>query len=119
MTSEVKDAKPEENKANKSGIPKAVFVEDVHVYMQQAENESAEVVLRRLDEQHQKYKFMEQNLNLKKKRLKVQLPELKGALNAIMHLEEKDTETIDTQFMLADNLYVKAKIPQQGKLVCG
>jgi len=36
--------------------------------MQQAENESAEVVLRRLDEQHQKYKFMEQNLNLKKKR---------------------------------------------------
>lgn len=26
MTSEVKDAKPEENKANKSGIPKAVFV---------------------------------------------------------------------------------------------
>jgi len=33
-----------------------------------------------------------------------------------MHLEEKDTETIDTQFMLADNLYVKAKIPPTRKV---
>ena len=37
--------------------------------MQDPNNPSAEVVLRRFDEQHSKYKFLETNLNEKKKRL--------------------------------------------------
>lgn len=37
--------------------------------MKLPENESAESVLRKLDEQHSKYKFMEYNLNTKKNRL--------------------------------------------------
>ncbi len=36
--------------------------------MQEEGNTSAEVVLRRFDEQHSKYKFMESNLTQKKKR---------------------------------------------------
>lgn len=36
--------------------------------MQQPGNESAEAVIRRLDEQHQKYKFMEMQLITKKQR---------------------------------------------------
>ena len=36
--------------------------------MQGPENSSAEAVLRRFDEQHGKYKFMEANLDQKKKR---------------------------------------------------
>lgn len=36
--------------------------------MQDPENSSAEAVLRRFDEQHNKYKFMEANLSQKKKR---------------------------------------------------
>ena len=36
--------------------------------MQDPANPSAEVVIRRFDEQHNKYKFMEANLTQKKKR---------------------------------------------------
>lgn len=46
--------------------------EDVEAFMAKPENESVEAVLSRLNEQHQKYKFMELNLNTKKKRLFVE-----------------------------------------------
>ena len=42
--------------------------EDVDTFMKKSENESAEVVLRGLEEQHNKYKFMEYNLITKKNR---------------------------------------------------
>lgn len=42
--------------------------EDVDEFMKQDCNESAEAVIKRLDEQHQKYKFMELNLMQKKRR---------------------------------------------------
>lgn len=42
--------------------------EDVDKFMLDPENQSAEVVLRRFDEQHSKYKFYETNLLEKKKR---------------------------------------------------
>ena len=42
--------------------------DDVDEYMSQSENKSAEAVLRQLEEQHNKYKFMEYNLTTKKSR---------------------------------------------------
>ena len=42
--------------------------------MQDPANPSAEVVIRRFDEQHNKYKFMEANLAQKKKRQVLTLP---------------------------------------------
>ncbi len=42
--------------------------EDVDKFMKDPGNTSAEVVLKRFDEQHGKYKFMEVNLTQKKKR---------------------------------------------------
>ena len=44
------------------------FQEDVDSFMKKPENESAEGVLRGLEEQHNKYKFMEYNLITKKNR---------------------------------------------------
>ena len=41
---------------------------NVDQYMQDPANPSAEVVIRRFDEQHNKYKFMEANLSQKKNR---------------------------------------------------
>ena len=41
--------------------------EDVESFMKK-EDETAESLLRKLDEQHNKYKFMEYNLNTKKAR---------------------------------------------------
>lgn len=45
------------------------FKEDVDSFMKQPGNETADVVLKKLDEQYQKYKFMELNLAQKKRRL--------------------------------------------------
>ena len=42
--------------------------DDVDEYMSQSDNKSAETVLRHLEEQHNKYKFMEYNLTTKKSR---------------------------------------------------
>ena len=74
--------------------------------MKSPENQSAEVVLRRLDEQHSKYKFLEANLQQKKKRwawftvqrpravlashrLRVQIPEIKKSLELVQFLKDK------------------------------
>lgn len=42
-----------------------LFQEDVDAFMSQEENENAELVLRQLDEQYGKYRFMELNLHRK------------------------------------------------------
>lgn len=79
------------SKERRAGIPEAVFVvrvwtklhlaesfhplspplslqEDVDAYMRDEANSSAEVVLKRFDEQRNKYKFLEANLRQKKQR---------------------------------------------------
>uniref|UniRef100_A0A7N4PHW9 Prefoldin subunit 3 n=1 Tax=Sarcophilus harrisii TaxID=9305 RepID=A0A7N4PHW9_SARHA len=87
------------------GIPEAVFVEDVDAFMKQPGNESVDNVLKKLDEQYQKYKFMELNLTQKKKRLKNQIPEIKQTLHILKYI-----------FLLADNLYCKASVPPTDKV---
>ncbi|CAI9570686.1 unnamed protein product [Staurois parvus] len=100
------------------GIPEAVFVEDVDSFMQKPGNETADVVLKRLDEQYQKYKFMELNLSQKKRRLKSQIPEIKQTLEILKHMQKKKgtTEPMETRFLLADNLYCKASVPPTDKV---
>ena len=45
-----------------------ILKEDVDSFMKQPGNETADTVLKKLDEQYQKYKFMELNLAQKKRR---------------------------------------------------
>lgn len=45
-----------------------LFQEDVDSFMKQPGNETADAALRKLDEQYQKYKYMELNLSQKKLR---------------------------------------------------
>lgn len=71
------------------GIPEAVFVEDVDSFMKQPGNETADIVLKKLDEQYQKYKFMELNLAQKKRRLKGQIPEIKQTLEILKYMQKK------------------------------
>jgi len=102
-----------------TGIPKAIFVEDVDEYMRQPDNnESAESVLRRLEEQHNKYKYMEYNLNSKSNRLKGQLPDIKTTLDIIKHMQTKKSSTavMETNFQLSDQLFVKARVPPTDKV---
>ncbi|XP_012996661.1 prefoldin subunit 3 isoform X1 [Cavia porcellus] len=100
------------------GIPEAVFVEDVDSFMKQPGNETADTVLKKLDEQYQKYKFMELNLAQKKRRLKSQIPEIKQTLEILKYMQKKkeSTTSLETRFLLADNLYCKASVPPTDKV---
>ncbi|KAK7494519.1 hypothetical protein BaRGS_00014172, partial [Batillaria attramentaria] len=92
--------------------------EAVDEFMKKPENETAEVVLRRFDELHSKYKFMEYNLNTKKSRLKSQIPDIRTSLDIVKHLQSKkdSTEPLESRFLLSDHLYAKAKIPPTDKV---
>ncbi|XP_013403501.1 prefoldin subunit 3 [Lingula anatina] len=110
--------KVENVQAEHAGIPKAVFVEDVDAFMKLQENEVPETVLKRLDEQHNKYKFMEYNLMTKRGRLKSQVPDIRSTLDIVKHMISKkdSSETLETRFLLSDQLYAKAKIPPTDKV---
>ncbi|XP_010899106.1 prefoldin subunit 3 [Esox lucius] len=100
------------------GIPEAIFVEDVDSFMKQPGNDTADAVLRKLDEQYQKYKYMELNLAQKKQRLKSQIPQIKQTLEILRHMQKKKdtTEPMETHFLLADNVYCKASVPPTDKV---
>lgn len=46
-------------------------------------------VIRRFDEAHSKYRFMELNLMQKKRRLKKQVPEIKGSLDVLKLIKSR------------------------------
>lgn len=105
------------DKKSYAGIPEAEFVEDVDAYMARSDNvDGVDEVLKRLDNQHAKYKFMEYNLASKKKRLQNQVPELKRSLLTIEELEKQETE-FETQFLLSEQVFAKAKV-QPTQNVC-
>nr|CAG4652319.1 EOG090X0IRH [Triops cancriformis] len=101
-----------------SGIPEAIFLEDVDAFMQKVEDQSAEIVLRQLDEQHSKYKFMEANLTARKRRLRNQVPDIQKSLEMIEVLKTKKEaeQDMETNFLLSALLYSKAKIPPTSKV---
>ncbi|CAK1555133.1 unnamed protein product [Leptosia nina] len=100
-----------ENTKSFSGIPEAIFVDNVDDFMNLPENsEGVEKVLRKLDEQHGKYKFMEYTLSTKRRRLRQQIPDLARSLEMIEKLKTQK-ETLETQFLLSDQVFVKADVP--------
>jgi hypothetical protein len=55
--------------ASKTGIPQALFVEDVDKFMASGEwGATAELALKKCDEMYQKYRYMEMNLLQKAQR---------------------------------------------------
>lgn len=93
--------------------------EDVDEFMKRNENEmNAGVVIRKIDEQHQKYRFMEMNLMQKKKRLKKQIPDIKSSLDVLKVIKERrdDQTTTSSNFLLSDQVYMEAKIPPTDKI---
>ncbi|KAF7989792.1 hypothetical protein HCN44_008466 [Aphidius gifuensis] len=108
-----------ETKKSYSGIPEAAFVEDVDAFMALAENEGkVDKVLKKLDENHSKYKFMEYNLASQKRRWKSQIPEWERSLEMIKKLQsEKDSsQDLDIQFLLSEQVYAKAVVPPTDKV---
>lgn len=73
-------------------------------------NNQAEKVLKQLDEQHSKYKFMELNMIARKRRLKSQIPDLVKSLEMvkIMHDQKGDMET---NVLLSEQVFIKSVVP--------
>jgi len=107
---------PPEGKTSFSGIPESQFIDDVEEYMKG--EEKAEDKIKALDEMHQKYKFMENSLITRRKRLKNQVPDIKSSLVMIKKLRERKEEnaTLDTQFLLSEQVFAKAQIPPTEKV---
>lgn len=81
------------------------------------ENEnSADKVIRRLDEQHSKYKLMEYNIGARRRKLKFQIPDLAKSIEMIDVLR-KQTDDEETQFLLSEQVFLKTMVPPT-KLVC-
>nr|QBH72835.1 prefoldin subunit [Aphelinus abdominalis] len=102
-----------------AGIPEADFVDDVDAYMAKPETAGmVDKVLKRLDEAHSKYKFMELNLINKRRKLKTQIPDLENSLRMIEKLQsEKDSkQDLETRFVLSDQVYAKATISPTDKV---
>jgi len=114
-----KEVPLDENKSY-MGIPEAQFVEDVDSFMSKDGNDKAETVIKRLDEQLNKYKFMDVHLQARKRKLKSQIPDIKASLGTVKEMNEKlsqgSTEAIETQFLLSDQVYMKAQIPPTDKV---
>lgn len=72
-------------------------------------NNNVELVLKQLDEQHSKYKFMEYNILSRKRRLRQQIPDLTKSLDMIKILKQQNV-TMDTQTLLSEQVFVKATI---------
>jgi len=110
------EVSPGAGKTSFSGIPESQFIDDVDAYMQGEEN--AEAKIKSLEEMHQKYKFMENSLDLRKKRLRTQVPDIKSSLLVIQKLREKKKEDqkMETQFLLSDQVFAKAEIPPTDKV---
>lgn len=105
-------------KHKSANIPPALFIEDMNEYMTKAEYKT-ESVMKKLDEQYSKYKFMEANLTKKKERSKSQIPDLERSLAAIDMLKKNADEgkEVICDFRVSDEVYSQAKIPCT-KTVC-
>lgn len=79
----------------------------------------ADRVLRLLDEQHSKYKFMELNLFSKKKKLKSQIPDILKSMEIVEYLKQqkKENKEFKTEFLMSDQVYMKAEIPPTDKVI--
>lgn len=75
-------------------------------------NNQAEKVLKSLDEQHSKYKFMEMNMIARKKRLRQQLPDLQKSLEMIKILMNQEEDELQTNVLLSEQVFVKSAIPK-------
>lgn len=80
-------------------------------------NNQAEKVLKSLDEQHSKYKFMEMNMIARKRRLRQQLPDLQKSIEMIKILQDQEENELETNVLLSEQVFVKSVIPKT-KTVC-
>ncbi len=92
-------------------IPRAVFIEDTEAWV---DKYGEEELFGKMNELHQKYKFMESQLVRQKASLKQKVPEIKRTLEMVAMLKQKnegEEKEVDANFLISDNIWAKAKCP--------
>eukprot|EP00400_MALV-I_sp_L67-5_P000661 gene661-176_t len=91
------------------GIPQALFIENVDTFV---EGIDPAELLQALHNLYQKFRSMKQTLSIQRMSLKTKIPDIKQALEMVKKLDKKRQaeESMDTRFMLADNVYVRANV---------
>eukprot|EP00347_Sterkiella_histriomuscorum_P011705 403371425 len=103
-----------EDANNMRKIPKAIFIENTEAWV---EKYGSEPLIQQMNTLYQKYKFMEAQLVRGRDSLKVKLPDIKKTLESVKLLQEKSEEEdeekrqLQTNFLIADNIWAKARIP--------
>lgn len=98
-------------------IPPAVFIGDVEEFI---ENHSPVEVNQALNELLSKYRWMESRMLKQQTQMKAKIPNLVGALDAIKYLiyrQEEKLGSFNTHFMLCDNIYAQAEIPETDTVI--
>eukprot|EP01137_Pigoraptor_chileana_P025859 Opistho-2@95986 len=101
---------------NPRGIPVAPFVADPNDFLK--DGETVETLLEKFAERNQKYKFMETQLQMKKKSLKSKIPDITATLEMVRYLKQRCDagETFKTDFELCDTVFAEATIAPTDKV---
>lgn len=102
-------------KAPHYGIPKAIFIEDIDTYLKENRMANVEEALRFTETMYSKYKIMEQNLHGRRKRFKMQLPDIAKNIEVVNYLL-KNQIPFETTFEVADQLYARAHVEEVSKV---
>ena len=100
-----------EPSADTRQIPKVVFIENTEAWV---DKYSDDALFAQMNDLYQKYKFMEQNLHRSRQSLYVKLPDIKKTLEMVAMLKtrhDSEEKEISTNFLLSDNIWAKAKVP--------
>ena len=96
---------------NTRKIPKVVFIDNTEAWVEKYPDDA---LFAQMNELYQKYKYMETNLLRARQNLKVKLPDIKKTLETVALLKTKHegpNKEVSTNFLLSDNIWAKAKVP--------
>ena len=95
---------------NERKIPKVLFIEDVEAFV---DKYKAPAILQQMNELYQKYQYMESQLSIGKRNLKIKIPEIKKTIDMVNLLQEKyeeEEKSIKTNFLISDNIWARAEL---------
>lgn len=96
---------------NHRKIPKSIFLDNVEAWVDKYGDDE---LFAEMNELYQKYKFMETQMLRARQNFKVKLPDIKRTLEMVAMLKQRsmnDDKQLETNFLLSDNIWAKATIP--------
>mmetsp|Transcript_11938 Transcript_11938/g.40647 ORF Transcript_11938/g.40647 Transcript_11938/m.40647 type:complete len:184 (-) Transcript_11938:311-862(-) len=94
-------------------IPVMEFIEDINAFMDK-EGRSAETALQKLHEQYNGYRRMEQQVQARKLKLRIKLPDIEKTLGVVKRIKQAQADNeaeINTHYELSDGVYARATVP--------